>query len=177
MAQATGSYLKGFYDSSRALGAKAISSDFTMVIEGFETSANYLLCKQAPWPILTPQGEIEISMPLGMNAFQPQQIKTGQQGQVSFYETRAGNMEQALIDILTGASEFNAKVYEGTPEDYLRYKVLHHCFFQMDPVDRDWENRSQPLLFTGTMFYHYFGEIVTGNASYEYDPNIVTRQL
>jgi hypothetical protein len=29
---------------------------------------------------------------------------------------------------------------------------------QMDAVDRDWENRSQILQFSGTLFYHYFGE-------------------
>ena len=171
MAHATGNYLKGFYDSTQALGAKVVNSDFTMVIEGYEDSANYLLCKQAPWPTLTATGEIEVSGPLGMNMFQPQQDRTGQQGQVAFYETVDGAMEKALVEMASSGKPFTCRVYEGTPDNYLRYKILRGCFLQIDPIDRDWENRSQAMLIQGTMFYHYFGEVVEGNAG-TYDPNI-----
>lgn len=164
MAINSGSYLKSFYDKTVAQGAKVVSSDFTMQIEGFDDL--YLLCKQAPWPELSPQGEIEIYTPLGGMAYQPQQVKVAQQGQVSFYETVAGSMDQALVDLIANGGTFNAKIYEGTPDSYLRVKTIHDCFMQIDAPDRDWENRSQSLMFSGTMFFHYFGECEEGNGSY-----------
>jgi len=163
MTVSNAAYLKGFYDSTVALGAKVVSSDFTFEIEGFE--AQYLLCKQAPWPELSPTGEIEISTPLGATMWQPQQLKVAQQGQISMYETVAGHVDQTLIGLITRRGLFNAKIYEGTPQKYLRAKRIIDCFLQMDVPDRDWENRSMPLLFSGTLFYHYFGEVIPGNST------------
>ena len=100
-------------------------------------------------------------------AYQPQQVKTAMQGQVSFYETTAGAMDQALVDILANQGRFDAWVYEGTPEKYLRRKRIQDCFMQIDAPDRDWENRSQPMMFSGTLFFHYFGETEEGSGSYE----------
>lgn len=170
MTVSTGSYMKGLYDSTTNMGAKVISSDFTFQIAGFEDT--YLLAKQCPWPELSPTGEIEVPIPLGATMWEPQQLKFAQQGQVSFLETVAGNVEQMMVDlILRGGNykglydTFDAWIYEGTPQNYLRRKRIINCFIQMDPVDRDWENRSQPLMFSGTMFYHYFGEIEEGNST------------
>lgn len=170
MTVSNASYLKTFYDKTVAHGAKVISSDFTLEIEGFEDY--WLLCKQAPWPELSSQGEIEIPTPLGSMMYQPQQIRTAQQGQISFYETVVGDIDNLMLELITqsgaysGArSTFNCKIYEGTPEKYLRYKRLIDCFVQLDTVDRDWENRTQPLMVQGTMFFHYFGETVEGNSS------------
>lgn len=156
-------YLRELYQSTKALGEKVISSDFTMEIEGHE--GKYLLCKQAPWPENSSQGEIEIPGPVGMTHYEAQQIKTAHQGQVSFYETTAGDIDKLLIDVIAGGGYFNAKIYEGTPDKYLRYKRIIDCFLQIDDPDRDWENRSQPLMFSGTMFYQYFGEVVEGNST------------
>lgn len=47
MTVSNAAYLKGFYDTTKALGAKVVSSDFTFEIEGFEQ--NYLL-RNEPWP-------------------------------------------------------------------------------------------------------------------------------
>jgi hypothetical protein len=70
-----------------------------------------------------------------------------------------------LINFITrDRGYFDAKVYEGTPQQYLRYKPIYKCFIQVDDPDRDWENRSQALLISGTVFYHYFGEVVEGNS-------------
>lgn len=169
MTVSNAAYLKGFYDTTRALGAKVISSDFTFEIEGFE--GNYLLCKQAPWPELSPAGEIEVPTPLGTTMWQPQQLKVAQQGQISMFETIAGSIDQMLVNLITrggtyasGGATFNAKIYEGTPTKFLRAKRIVDAFIQMDVPDRDWENRSQPLTFSGTLFYHYFGEIIAGNS-------------
>ena len=99
MTVSNAAYLKGFYDTTRALGAKVISSDFTFEIEGFE--GNYLLCKQAPWPELSPAGEIEVPTPLGATMWQPQQLKVAQQGQISMFETIAGSIDQMLVNLIT----------------------------------------------------------------------------
>ena len=170
MAVSNASYLKNFYDATVAHGAKVISSDFSLEIEGYEDY--YILCKQAPWPELSPQGEIEIPSVLGSSFFQPQQIKVSQQGQISFYETVAGDIDNLLLELIAASGSyagargtFNCKIYEGTPTKYLRYKRLIDCFIQLDAADRDWENRTQPLTLSGTMFYHYFGETVEGNSS------------
>ena len=170
MTVSNASYLKTFYDATQVMGAKVISSDFAFEVEGFE--GNYLLCKQAPWPELTPQGEIEVPTVLGAKIWQPQQINIALQGPIALYETVAGSVDQMLVDLITrggtyanGAATFNAVIYEGTPQKYLRAKKLRDCFIQMDTVDRDWETRSQPLMFSGTLFFHYFGEIIQGNSS------------
>ena len=155
--------LKAFHDTSRALGAKAISSDFAFEIEGFEQY--WMLCKQAPWPELSTAGEIEVSGPLGSAAWGQQQAKVNQQGAISFMETTAGSIDKMLIALLSSGGTFNAKIYEGTPEKYLRAKRVTDCFLQLDNADRDWENRSQVLMFSGTLFFHYFGEIISGNSN------------
>ena len=72
-------------------------------------------------------------------------------------ETVAGSIDNMLINLITRGGMFNARIYEGTPQKFLRAKRIVDCFIQIDNPDRDWENRSQILLFTGTLFFHYFG--------------------
>lgn len=156
-------YLKSFYDTAKASGAKTISSDFALEIEGFEE--NWILTKQCPWPELSTAGEIEVPMPLGSAGWEMQQAKVNQQGAVSFMETTAGSIDQMLVNLIASGGKFNAKIYEGTPEKYLRAKRIEDCFIQVDNPDRDWENRSQILIFSGTMFFHYFGESIAGNSN------------
>jgi len=156
-------YMKGFYDVTQTLGSKVISSDFTFEIDGFEQ--NYLLCKQAPWPELSSGGEIEVPSILGSASWESQQAKFHQQGQVAFMETVAGSIDNMLVNLLTRGGKFDATIYEGTPLKFLRAKRIRNCFLQIDNPDRDWENRAQILLFTGTMFFHYFGEVIPGNSA------------
>lgn len=162
MAVSNPNYLKGFYDQTRAMGDKVINSDFTLEIEGFEQM--YLLTRQCPWPVVAPQGEIEVPTPLGAAAWQSQQVRVHQQGAVTLMETAAGAVDNMLLDLIVQGGTFNAKIYEGTPQKFLRYKRIMDAFIQIDNPDRDWENRSQVLTFTGTMFFHYFGEVVEGNS-------------
>lgn len=163
MAISNAQYLKGQYDVTKALGAKVISSDFTFVIDGYEP--NYLLCKQAPEPELSSAGEIEVPLPLGAMMYQPQQVKVAHQGPVAFFETVQGSIDNMMINLLTTGAIFNATLYEGTPQRFLKAKRLRDCFLQLDNPDRDWENRAQVLMFTGTLFFHYFGEVLPGNSA------------
>lgn len=156
-------YLKNLSDVAQSMGAKVISSDSTIEFDGYEQ--NYLLIKQFPWPELSVGGEIEVSGPLGTASWQPQQAKPNLQGQISMMETVAGSIDNMLISILRNRGVFDAMVYEGTPQHFLRAKRIRRCFLQIDSPDRDWENRSQPLMFTGTLFFHYFGEVIPGNSS------------
>jgi hypothetical protein len=155
-------YLKELNNASVNMGAKVISSDFTFEIEGFEHA--YLLCKQAPWPVLSSGGEVEISQAMGSMTWQPQQLKTAQQGPITMMETVAGTVDKLFLDLLTSGGTFNATVYEGTPTKFLRAKRLRSCFLVLDNPDRDWENRAQILLFQGTLFYSYYGEVISGNS-------------
>lgn len=153
----TAAYLKSVYSATQALGDKVVSSDAYFEVEGFEQMG--LLCKQFPWPELSPGGEIEVPMPNGQAYWQPQQLKTHQQGQISFMETQAGHVQAFMEQIIANnGARFNAKVYEGTPEDFRRTCKLRNCFIQFDPVDRDTENRGQIMLVSGTIFYSYFGD-------------------
>ncbi len=148
-------YLNTLFKTTVAMGDKAVSSDAFFEIEGHEDVG--LLIKQFPWPELSPGGEIEIAMPLGSMMFQPQQIKTAQQGQVSIYETVNGHAQDLFENLIAQGAVFNAKVYEGTPENYSRVCKIVKCFMVLDNPDRDWENRSQALMISGTLFYHFFG--------------------
>ena len=83
---------------------------------------------------------------------------------MEFYETVAGTIDQLLINLIASGGKFNAKIYRGDPTNYVEAKLIKDCFIsvQSDPA-RDWENRTQPLLINGTLYYHYFGEILQGN--------------
>ena len=163
MTLSVGTQLRAFHNTGKALGAKAVSSDFAFAIDGFEQY--WMLCKQAPWPELSTAGEIDVPGPLGSASWGQQQAKINGQGAISFMETTAGSIDQMLVQLITSGGFFNAKIYEGTPEKFIRAKRITDCFIQMDSADRDWENRSQILMFSGTLFYHYFGEVIPGNTA------------
>ncbi|AJG18837.1 hypothetical protein [Cupriavidus basilensis] len=157
----TAAYLNGFYDTTRAMGDKAVSSDGAFEIEGFEDM--WLLTKSFPWPTISPAGEIEVPTPLGGGMWQPQQVKVNLQGQITLMETSLGSVSNMLIRLIAQGARFNAKAYEGTPDRYRFYHRLKDCFIQTDIQDRDFENRSQILTISGTMYFHYFGEKIVGN--------------
>jgi hypothetical protein len=162
MTVSTQDYLRRQYDVTKAVGDVIVGSDATFEIEGHE--AHYLLIKQFPWPQLSPQGEIERPMPMGLAKWQPQQVKINQQGPIAIFETKAGHVDALTLDLLRSGARFNAWLYEGTPERYVRAKRIEDAFIQLDSPDRDWENRSQPLVFSGTVFFHYLGETKDGTS-------------
>lgn len=156
MSVSSGGYLKGLFNATAALGDKAVSSDAMFEIVGFENLS--LLIKQFPWPELSPAGEIEVPMPLGSARWQPQQLKINQQGGITLMETVNGDIQAFLEQIVDKGCRFDAKVYEGSAANPLRVCKISDCFLQLDNPDRDWENRSQILLVSGTLFFHYFGQ-------------------
>lgn len=164
MTVSTGAILKGFHDQAVALGEPVIASDFSIEITGHESL--WLIAKQCPWPVLSPEGEIEVPGPLGSRMVKPQQVNYSFQGPITIKEYRGGIGESMLLSLISNSeARFNAKIYEGTPDRYLRYKPVYNCFIQVDPVDRDQESRAELLLLSGTLFGHFFGEIVNGNST------------
>jgi hypothetical protein len=161
MTVSTPAFLAQSYGLVKALGDKSVSSDAMFVIDGFEHLR--LLCKQFPWPILSTAGEIEIASPMGSKQWQQQQLNPAMQGQVSFYETVRGDLETFIEQIAAQGNKFQAAVYEGTLERHSRGCRIVDCFLQFENPDRDWENRSQVTTISGTLFFHYFGEKISGN--------------
>jgi len=163
MAVSNSDYLKSYHQQIGNVGSPSINSDFYLQIEGYESLS--LQTKQAPWPVLSSAGEIEVSGPLGTVRAEPQQAKVYNQGPISFHEDASGSVDSTLLAILSGGGKFNAKIYEGTPENFTLAKRIYDCFIVLDAPDRDWENRAQVLDFTGTLHYHYFGETIPGNVN------------
>lgn len=156
MTVSTEAYMAQMINETLALGDKTLSSDAHFVIDGFENLT--VLAKQFPWPVLTPEGEIETPAPMGIKIGQPQQINAFQRSPIAFMETRAGHIEKMIREINEKGGRFNARIYEGTRENPLRTARIFNCWVQMEPIDRDIENRAQIVLWSGTLFYHYTGE-------------------
>lgn len=161
MTVSSAAVLKGFYTATKALGTKSINSDAWFEIDGHADLA--LLTKQFPFPTLGSQGEIEVAMPSGGKTWMAQQVNTAQQGPITFTETIAGRVMGFMKAILAAGGEFNATVYEGTPDKFTRAYKLVGCIFVPDASDRDWENRSQLTLINGTLFFNFFGDEIAGN--------------
>jgi hypothetical protein len=161
MTVSTAAYLKQIYDTANAAGQKAISSDAMIEFAGFESMA--LLVQGFPWPVLTSGGEIEVPMPLGVAQQIPQQAKVNQQGAVTIQETVAGTASNLLLQMIAAGGRFNAKVYAGTTDQYRFYLNVVDCFLSCEPSERNWDNRGSIVTLSGTLFYHYFGEVIPGN--------------
>lgn len=153
--------LKSYYKQSQAIGAPAINANFAIQIVGFEDA--WLSAKQAPWVTITPRGEIEVPGPAGLNTYIPQSLKTEFTGPITLIETESGYIDSVITRINAIGSQFDAIVYEGTPDRFTLAKEYRNCFLQIEPVDRDHENRAQVLTWSGSLFFHYFGEILPGN--------------
>lgn len=155
------SVLKGFYNATKAVGAKSINSDAYFEIAGFESLS--LLTKQFPWPVTGSQGEIDVPTPLGASMFEQQQLKIAQQGPITFTETQAGHVAAFMSQVARNGGKFQATAYEGVPDSFARAAKLVDCFFVPDASDRDWESRSTLTLINGTLFFHFFDEWIPGN--------------
>ncbi len=163
MSVSHGLYLKNHYLATQQMGYREISSDFQLEIKGYEETSIWM-CKQAPDPQIVPGGEIEIPMPLGATRFQPAQVKVAQQGAVALTETMRGHVSSMLLSIIADGGTFDCSLYAGTTKDYLWRKDMWDCFLQLDNPDRNWDNRTEVVTLSGTLFFHYFGEKFEGNS-------------
>lgn len=145
-----------------ALGDKVNAGDATFEPIGYE--GLYLLVKQFPHPKISGGSEIDVPMAGGGSYWDQQPIETKFQGQITLLETTAGSVSQFCRDVLANGGFFDARIYEGTPGRHTRSYLLERCFFKIDPSDRDWENRLQILMLSGTLFGNYFGKDSAGNA-------------
>jgi hypothetical protein len=145
-----------------ALGDKVNAGDATFEPIGF--NGIYLLVKQFPHPKISGGAEIEVPMAGGGSYWEQQPIETKFQGGITFLETVAGSVQQFANDVIKAGGYFDARIYEGTPGRHTRSYSLERCFFKLDPSDRDWENRQQVLMLTGTLFGNFFGKTQAGNA-------------
>lgn len=156
MTVSTTSQLRQLSDSMDSIGERAINSDFTMVIPGFEQYSP--LIKQFPWPVLTPGEAIEVPGPLGSKDWLPSQVNTAFQGAITVSETVVGDAENLLAALLINKGRFKTAIlYEGTPDEFHRAKRIRNLILSIEPVDRDQENRSQLLTLTGTAYFKFLG--------------------
>lgn len=165
MAVTRASVIKGFHDASRATGDKRVAADYSLQIDGHEGA--WLLCKSQFWPELTVGEGIEVPTPLGAAMWQPSQCKFHQQSQVTFQESRHGIIQAMFESLLmsasaAGAARFNAWVYYGTPENYIQRARIQDAFITAEPVEVDWESRTQLVTVPSTIFYHFYGEYESG---------------
>lgn len=161
MTVSTVDYLKAQYAVSKALGERSLSSDAVLVIADPFFASLSLLMKSFVWPVLSTAGEVEIWLPTGQKAWQQQQLETALQGQVVITETAAGHAYEALNAL--SRKRFDATIFEGQPDKFSRAVFIRDAFIKVDPAERDHESRSQVTQFSGTIFYHFFGEIIPGN--------------
>ncbi|SER35283.1 MULTISPECIES: hypothetical protein [Pseudomonas] len=149
-------YLNQVLQAQLALGDKIVNSDTHMVIDGFEDRT--LLFKQFPMPILSSEGSIEVASPMGIKVGQAQQMNIFIQGPVQMIETKLNHIRDMVRQINEGGGYFNCRVYEGTIENPTKTARMIKCWFQIEPMDRDTENRAALGIWTGTMFGHYVGQ-------------------
>lgn len=163
MAVSVGTYLKKFHESTWSQGDKVVNSDFTLVIDGYEES--YLRCKQFPVPQISTGEPVEIVTPLGTKYYQAGQVEFARQGSISLYETVLDLSNNLMIDIIKDGGEFNAWVYHGTVENFIWKRRIIKCNLNVESPDADWENRTQPLVLTGQISYHYYDEKEMGGVT------------
>lgn len=155
-------YMERQFRLVQSLGEKVNAGDATMEPNGFP--GMYLTIKQFPHPTISGGNEIEVPGPGGMSMYQQQPIDTKVTGGITFLETSSGFVKQFFRDVIAVGGYFDCRIYEGTPERHTRSYLLEQCFVKIDPSDRDWENKTQVLMLTGTFFGHFFGRQFAGNA-------------
>lgn len=179
MAVTRASVIKGFHESARAQGDMRVSADYSLQIDGFED--HWLFCRTQFWPLLTAGEGIEVPSPLGAAMWQPSQSKFHQQAQVTFQESSSGIIQSMFKDMLVctnqqgsvdgkaGMARFNAWVYYGTPgepEKYIQRARIEHAFIVVDePVETDWESRTEIITIPGTIYYHFYGQYEDGSGN------------
>ena len=166
MAVSSGAYMKNYHETVRALSDKATADEFTLEIKGFEHTD--LLIKTQFWPELSVGDPVESPSVLGTIMVQPGQVKFNFQKSIALQETNAGTISKMLIELICLGGQFDATVYHGTPDNFVEARKIKNCNMVIDMPETDFENRTQPLLFTGQINGHYYDEKITGNVPHLY---------
>lgn len=153
--------LKASYQGAKALGEKANSSEYTMLVDGYDSIR--FLTKTFTLPIVTSTDAIEVPMLYGMKGYQPGPLKTNFEGTFVLQETTANNANAFLQWWASRGGYLNAKVYHGTPDKFFRYWQIYDAVITGEPAELDTENSTQIVTYNLTLKYMWFGEIVTGN--------------
>ena len=151
---------KAQFDVITGLGDKAVSSDCIMLIDGHEALS--LLIKQFSSPISSTAGEIETYGPFGLKMWQRQRQETAYTSSVQVQETVRGAARAAMA-LIDEKRYVDCTIYEGGgPTNFTAAIKLKKCFFKLDPAERDHESRGQVVMYSGSIFYHFFGDVIYG---------------
>ena len=86
------------------------------------------MAKTFPRPILASAGVIESYTPNGVKVQQPQQLQVAQSHEVSFYATKGGAVEKALMQLNNNGGTFQATVHLGQVDNPYASYQLTDCF-------------------------------------------------
>lgn len=156
----TADYHRSNYLRQIALGRKLNAGESVFVPVGF--NGIELLVKSFSTPYLS-GGEAYETFGPGFRTFDQAQPDTSFQSAITFYDTEAGTTRQFLTDIVAQGGFIDAWIYEGTADRYTAAYLLERCIIKVDPVERDFESRTQSLLISGQISYNFFGTRKPGN--------------
>lgn len=161
MTVSTAQTLNSIYNATKAVGNPRVVSDATLDIDNFP--GMYLTIKAFPWAVLSPGEPIEVPMPLGVMRALPGQTQVRKQGSIQLIETVTGASSAMLRTMIRNRGIFNAWLYEGTPERFVEAHRIIDAFIVAEPPDRSWEDNTVALTISGTIHFHYFGQITQGD--------------
>lgn len=148
------------YDRVKALGEISINSEYTMVFHDHPDV--FLLIKQFPIPITSPEDKIEVPLIGGIKGHTAQVPRIDYSGTIVMYETVDGKTRAFLEKLALGRTisnrpKFNATLYHGVPEDHAqKWEIKDALIHGIDPIDTDTENRGTLTTISGQISYIYF---------------------
>lgn len=146
------------YQTARAMGAAMLASNAMLVPEARPDFA--LLIKSFPKFLPTLNDPAEVNYGGGLQSTVASVPKTSFEGSLTFIETDTGKgLEFAEWIAIVGDTDFI--FYDGRVDRYIRAHRYHGCKVTFDVGEIDSENRSQILMYNGTIKGHYFGQAAT----------------
>lgn len=151
----------GFLESARnsfvALGNKAQSKDFEMLIDGMEGFKTLIQATQIPE---IGRESVEMFAPYGVPFYQQGTAKVAGELAITFMETVSGTVMQTIRQKAKDRCYFNATIKLACEEKPgsvgpLTYK-FYDCWIKLDPTDLSTDDTTGLVRPAGTMFYNWF---------------------
>lgn len=143
------------YQTARAMGAAMLASNAMLVPESRPDFA--LLIKSFPKFLPTLNDPAEVNYGGGLQSTVASVPKTSFEGSMTLIETDTGKgLEFAEWITIVGDTDF--LLYDGRADRYIRVHRYYGCKVTLDVGEIDSENRSQILMYNGTIKGHYFGQ-------------------